>query len=216
MRTLISFLIGIVVAAVVVGLGVLVAQNGQGEQFTVLGTSFQGDKGWLAVGAVALGFVLAFLVLIPGRLASAWRGWWLGRHGQVLEDRLRALREQHAELQGSHRRLLEEHQRVMQQVLTPVAASREQVAAHLPRTGPLYPDGGGRRGAPLERQVREQSREQGALLDRLRARITAIRVALVAKLAGLRRTGTHGGTHGDTPSTTDEGPTPQGPSAATS
>ena len=42
---------------------------------------------------------------------------------------MRALREQHAELQGSHRRLLEEHQRVMQQVLTPVAAGREQAAS---------------------------------------------------------------------------------------
>jgi hypothetical protein len=43
MRALISFLVGIIMAAAVVGLGVLVAQNGQGEQFTFLGTTFQGD-----------------------------------------------------------------------------------------------------------------------------------------------------------------------------
>jgi hypothetical protein len=125
MRTLISFLIGIITAAVVVGLRILVAENGQGEQFTFLGTSFQGDKGWLMAGAVALGFLLAVLLLIPGRLASAWRRWTLGRQALVLEDRLRVLREQHAELQGSHRRLLEEHQRVMQQVFSPVVAGRE-------------------------------------------------------------------------------------------
>jgi uncharacterized membrane protein len=213
MRRLISFLIGIVLAVVVVGLVVLVAQNGQGEQFTFLGTTFQGDKGWLAAGAVALGFVLAFLVLIPGRMASAWHGWWLGRRGQTLEDRLRALREEHAELQGSHRRLLEEHQHVMGQVLTPVAAGRERDAAQLPRTGPIYPDGGGQRGAALEHQAREgQRRELAAPLDRLRARITAIRMALAAKLAGLKRTNTRG----DTPGNTDQGATPQGPGAATS
>jgi uncharacterized membrane protein len=125
MRTFIAFLIGIVMAAVVVGLRILVAENGQGEQFTFLGTTFQGDKGWLAAGAVALGFILAVLLLIPGRLASAWHRWTLGRQASALEDRLRVLREQHAELQGSHQRLLEEHQRVMQQLLSPAGASRE-------------------------------------------------------------------------------------------
>jgi hypothetical protein len=164
---------------------------------------------------VALGFFLAFLVLIPGRLASAWRGWWLGRQGQALEDRLRALREQYAELQGSHRRLLEEHQQVMQQVLTPVAAGREQAVsvAHaaepLPRTGPVITPASARRPGSAEAA---QPRQAGAPLDRLRERITAIRVALAAKLAGLKRTSTRG----DTPNSTDQGPTPQGPTAATS
>jgi hypothetical protein len=130
MRILISFLIGIVMAAVAVGLGVLVTENGQNEHFTFLGTSFQGNQGWLTVGAVVLGFLLAVLMLIPGRLSSAWHRWTLGRQALAREDRMRELREQHAELQGSHRRLLEEHQRVMQQVLTPVVAGREQAAAH--------------------------------------------------------------------------------------
>jgi hypothetical protein len=125
MRTLISFLIGIIMAAVAVGLRVLVAENGQSEHFTFLGTTFQANKGLLTASAVALGFLLAVLVLIPGRLASAWQRWTLGKQAQALEDRLRALREQHAELQGSHRRLLEEHQQVMQQVLTPVVAGHE-------------------------------------------------------------------------------------------
>ena len=129
MRILISFIIGIVMAAVAVGLGVLVAENGQNEHFTFLGTSFQGNQGWLTVGAVALGFLLAVLMLIPGRLSSAWHRWELGREARAREERMRELREQHAELQGSHRRLLEEHQRVMQQVLTPVAAGREQAAS---------------------------------------------------------------------------------------
>ncbi|MGO8947953.1 MAG: hypothetical protein ACLQUY_09880 [Ktedonobacterales bacterium] len=129
MRILISFLIGIVMAVVAVGLGVLVAENGQSEHIIFLGTSFWGNKGWLTVGAVALGFLLAVLLLIPGRLSSAWQRGALGRQARARDDRLRELREQHAELQGSHRRLLEEHQRVMQQVLTPVMAGREQAAS---------------------------------------------------------------------------------------
>lgn len=139
MRILISFLIGIVMAAVAVGLGVLVAENGQSEHFTFLGTTFQGNKGWLTVGAVALGFLLAVLMLIPGRLSSAWHRWTLGRQALAREDRLRALREQHAELQGSHRRLLEEHQRVMQQVLAPVAAVHEQATSVAYAAGATQP-----------------------------------------------------------------------------
>jgi hypothetical protein len=204
MRTFMRLLIGILLVAVVVGLGVLVAQNGQSEQFTFLGTTFQGKMGWLAAGAVALGFVLAVLMLIPGRLASAWRGWWLGRRGQEVEDRLQALREQHAELEGSHRRLVEEHQRVLQQGPTPVAAGRERDAAPLPRTGPIVPPGSAR-GATAGAVERHQQR---APLDRLGERITALRVAIAAKLAGLRRSRRGGDT--------DEGGTPQGPTAATS
>jgi hypothetical protein len=123
MRTLISFLIGIVTAAFVVGLRIFVDENRQGDTVMFLGTTFQGNKGFLMAGAVALGFLLAFLLFVPGRLASARHRWSLGRQTVALEERLRALREEHAELQGSHRRLLEEHQKVMQQVLTPVATT---------------------------------------------------------------------------------------------
>jgi hypothetical protein len=213
MRMLVSYLIGIITAVVIVALGVLVALNGQGASLTVPGASVQVTMGWLVAAAVALGGVLAFLILIPGRLASAWQRWLLGQRAQGLERRLQALREQHAELQGSHRRLVEEHRHVMQQVLTPVAVGREGDAAQLPRTGPLYPDGRGRRGAERQRQVwEEQAREQVTPLDGLRARIAAMRVAVAAKLAGLRRADTRG----DTPSTPDQGATPGGPGAAPS
>jgi len=125
MRILMSFLVGIIMAAVAVGLGVLVTENSQSEHFMFLGIAFQGNKGWILAGAVVLGFLLAILLLIPGRLASARHRWTLRRQARAQEDSMRALREQHAELQGSHRSLLEEHQRVMQQVLAPVATGQE-------------------------------------------------------------------------------------------
>ena len=125
MRILMSFLVGIIMAAVAVGLSVLVAENSQSENFIFLGTTFQANKGWILAGAVLLGFFLAILLLIPGWLASARHRWTLRRQARSQEDRMRALREQHAELQGSHRSLLEEHQRVMQQVLAPLATGQE-------------------------------------------------------------------------------------------
>jgi hypothetical protein len=125
MRILMSFLVGISMAAVAVGLGVVVTENSQSEHFMFLGTTFQGDKGWILAGAVVSGFLLAILLLIPGRLAAARHRWMQKRQARAQEDGMRALREQHAELQGSHRSLLEEHQRVMQQVLAPLATSQE-------------------------------------------------------------------------------------------
>ncbi len=92
MRTVIAFVVGIATAAVVVGLGVLVVQNTQSEQFTFLGTTFVVDKGGVVAGGVALGFVLAVLLLLPGRLASGWHRARVHRQTQMLEQRLVALR----------------------------------------------------------------------------------------------------------------------------
>jgi uncharacterized membrane protein YgaE (UPF0421/DUF939 family) len=129
MRSLISFLIGMVAAtaAAVVGLGISVAQQGQSAQFTFLGMSLQADQRWVVAGAVALGFLLALLLaallLIPDRVASARRSGALSRYARALEEQLRTLREQYAQLQGGYRNLLEEHQRVMGQVLPSGAAA---------------------------------------------------------------------------------------------
>jgi len=128
MRSFISFLIGLVAAtaAAVVGLGISVAQQDQNAQFAFLGVSLQADQHWIVAGAAALGFLLALLLatllLIPDRLASARRTGALSRQAQALEEQLRALREQYAQLQGGYRNLLEEHQRVMGQVLPPPAS----------------------------------------------------------------------------------------------
>jgi hypothetical protein len=124
MRTLMSFLIGLLTMAAVVVMGAVVVQNGQNAQLSFHGTSFEVAQGWLVGGAAALGFVLAFLLLIPGRLASTFHSRGLGRKGQNLEQRMQGLRDEYAQLQGSHQRLLEEHRHVLDQVLAPVAAAQ--------------------------------------------------------------------------------------------
>lgn len=207
MRTVISFLIGLVSAASVVALGILVAQNGQSEQLTFMGNAVQESAGWLVAGAAALGFVLAFLLLIPGRLASAWRRGSAARQAQALEGRLMRLRmglgelrEQHAELQGRHQSLLEEHQQVLNHVLAPVgaAATREPVgaaagaaastatlpAAALPRTGPITStasSAGARRPDALVAPAPASTRSP-TLDERIRERLDAMGRSIRAQL----------------------------------
>jgi uncharacterized integral membrane protein len=141
MRTVIAFVVGIATAAVVVGLGVLVVQNTQSEQLTFLGMTLFVDKGGVVAGAVALGFVLAVLLLLPGRLASAWHRAQVHRQTQTLEQRLVALREEHARLHGGHQRLVEEHGLVLDRVLPSPRFSLPPHAAQTPQTSLPAGDG---------------------------------------------------------------------------
>ncbi len=141
MRTVIAFVVGIATAAVVVGLGVLVVQNTQSEQLTFLGSTLIVDKGGVVAGGVALGFVLAVLLLLPGRLASAWHRAQVRRQTQTLEQRLVALREEHARLHGGHQRLVEEHGLVLDRVLPSPRVSLPPQAGQTPQTSPPVADG---------------------------------------------------------------------------
>jgi uncharacterized membrane protein YciS (DUF1049 family) len=187
MRTLISFLIGLLTMAAIVALGFVVAQNDQNVHVTLQGTSIEFAQGWMVAGAAALGFLLAYLLLIPGRLASALRSASLSRQGQRLEQRMQGLREEHAQLQGSHQRLLEEHHHVLSQVLAPVGAEYEPVAPSalampaataeaFERTGPLRP----RRQAMDPDAEDQPTPPRPPLLDRVRQRFAAWRARLRA------------------------------------
>lgn len=149
MRTVIAFFVGIATAAVVAGLGVLVVQDTQSEQFTFLGVTLSGDKGAVVAGAVVLGFVLAVLMLLPGRLASAWHRAQIQRQTRALEERLRALREEHAQLNGGHQRLVQEYGLVLSRVLpsappapsAPTAAAPQSAVPAPPPHGQIAPSG---------------------------------------------------------------------------
>src|SRR5262245_30901346 len=109
MRGFIAFLIGLVTAAFMVAMVIIVTQNDQSEQLSFLGLTFQGYVGWDLAAAAGLGFILAFLLLIPGRLASAWRLGDLSRQARALEQKMAVLREEYAKLEGQHDVLREEH-----------------------------------------------------------------------------------------------------------
>jgi hypothetical protein len=204
MRALISFLIGLLTMAAIVALGFVVAQNDQNAQVTVQGITIQFAQGWMVAGAAALGFLLAYLLLIPGRLASAF-------HTASLSRQRQRLREEHAQLQGSHQQLLEEHHHVLSQVLAPVGAEREPeapstlampaaTAEDLQRMGPIflprqamYPDG-----------EDQPTRQQPPLMDRVRQRFAAGWAGIRARFQRRRDR------------TADRSSPPRSPTAATS
>lgn len=209
MRGLLSFVFGLITMAAIVAMGIIVAQNDQTVHLTFLGNSLQIPQGWAVAGAAALGFVLSFLLLVPGRLANAMRMGSLSRQGQQLEQRLRQLREEHAQLQGSHQRLLAEHQTVLSQVLAPVSAGRQPAAPPaaaaafaaedpLKPTGPIHP-----RRAAAEAAARESTTEQPSLMDRIRGRVAAWKAQVQGWFRRQRdRISDRSSSNGPTPATT--------------
>ena len=117
MRAFGTFLAAMVALIILLAMALIVLQNGQTVRLTVLNTTLSGPAGLGVAIAAGLGFLAAFLLLFPGRLASAWRRSALSRRSRALEANLGALREEHAQLRGSHALLLEEHQLVMNHML---------------------------------------------------------------------------------------------------
>lgn len=117
MRAFGTFLAAVVALVILLAMALIVLQNGQTVQLTVLNTTITAPAGLTVATAAGLGFLAAFLLLIPGWLANAWRRLALARRTRKLEANLGALREEHAQLRGSHALLLEEHQLVMDHML---------------------------------------------------------------------------------------------------
>lgn len=112
MRSIINFLGGIIAAIVVIIMAIFVIQNTTGQNWHFLSGNFTANMGWVAGGAFILGFALAFLVLLPGRVASSYRGWSLGRQHQRTTQELEGLRAERERLGVEHDRLGDEHQRL--------------------------------------------------------------------------------------------------------
>lgn len=110
MRAFLSFLIGLFTAAVFVAGIILIAQNDHVEAITFMGQRFTGYVGWDLAAAAGLGVIVAFLLLVPGRLASSWRSVGLTRQAHELETKLASLREEYARLQGEYSVLHVEHE----------------------------------------------------------------------------------------------------------
>ena len=79
MRRLISFLIGLIVLVAVIVLVVFSLENVRNVQVTFLGNVITASLWWFVVGAAILGFLVALLLLTPGRVVAGWRGWTSGR-----------------------------------------------------------------------------------------------------------------------------------------
>jgi hypothetical protein len=194
MRVLGAFLVRILVAALIVALGLFVAQDPQVERVSFMGKSAQADLGPLVAGAVVLGFLVTLVpVLLPSRLASGIRAGAFRRRAGRLEDELTALRERYAQLEADHHRQLDEHRQLVAQsgaerprtLPAPGAGAAMAGPDHSSRPGPitLYPPHG-RAASSVDRssspaaQLRVQYQH---LQARLQQRYHALAVRLRAR-----------------------------------
>jgi uncharacterized integral membrane protein len=91
MRTLVTFVLAILALAVAGALAVLALQNGRTTSLSFLGVSGQASQGGVIGGAALLGFLVAALLLLPGRVAAGRRARTLRRRVSDLEGQLSVL-----------------------------------------------------------------------------------------------------------------------------
>jgi uncharacterized integral membrane protein len=103
--------------AVVTVLGVIlflfVALNHYTVQLDVFGPEYSVSLALVMAGAVAFGFVIAMLLVLPGRIAAALNAHSLEREVRYLEQDLVELQELRARLLARHDYLVEGHERIL-------------------------------------------------------------------------------------------------------
>ena len=133
MRGVFRFIGLLIAAAIIAALAIFAAQNISGIPVRFLGPTFPGNIWWISAGSAVLGFVLAFLLLAPGRVAAGWRGRTLGREQARLRDELAVVRAREAYLRDEHEQLRAQHAQV--------SAERDQLRhSAAPGTASATPD----------------------------------------------------------------------------
>lgn len=97
-----GFIVGILSAIIIVVLAIFAVENLQGVTAHFFGSTFTPGLWWVAIGSAVLGFILAFLLLAPGRVASGWRARGLERSRLRAEQETSVLRQEHESLRAQH------------------------------------------------------------------------------------------------------------------
>jgi Zn-dependent protease/CBS domain-containing protein len=116
----------VLVGALLLAFVLLAMDNAQASQLNLTGMVVQSTLGLIVAGAIALGMVLALLLMLPGRVRAGRRGQIMGQYANLLEDELRAVRQR---LDASRANGLEQ--------ASPLDNAPPPAA--LPRTGPILP-----------------------------------------------------------------------------
>jgi hypothetical protein len=106
MRFIISFIGTVLLVAVAVGLAVFSYENGAPHTFAIFGYTFYHIAFWVpTVVGVCVGFLLASILFIPGRIRRIWQNYRLrGRTGR-LEAEIGALQQRRLALEREIERL---------------------------------------------------------------------------------------------------------------
>jgi uncharacterized membrane protein YciS (DUF1049 family) len=100
MRRINGFISLLLIVAIAVGLVAFSLGNGTRLPVWIFGYTFYHVPFWLpTVAGVVIGFLLAFLVLTPGRLHGAWQNSRLRKRTSRHEQELSDMRQRNAELE---------------------------------------------------------------------------------------------------------------------
>lgn len=196
MRAVTGFLVGIIAALVALSLGVIVVQNSVSVDVIFLGNTYQAPTGWLLLIFSGVGFVVAFLLLIPGRLYSAWRSWALSKQTHRLQDKLVDVQTQYALLEGEVRLLRTERQQRTGEALGSSATSTTAAGGGAQARvdgldkptvspAPAAVAVADRPAAPIAAPA--PSRRKASAGERLRIRMAMVRGRLKARMQQLRK-----------------------------
>jgi uncharacterized integral membrane protein len=105
MSTLRSAIVTILVLVIAVVLAIFAVENLSSVSAAFAGMRFTLPLWWVAIGSAILGFIMATLVTLPGRLATGWRARSLAREHQNKDSAIDELRNDHERLVAENTRL---------------------------------------------------------------------------------------------------------------
>jgi uncharacterized integral membrane protein len=94
-------------------LSMFLAQNEHTEQLAYFGLNISTNFVWVILGAAGSGFVMALLLVLPGRMVAAWRNRTLDREAGYLERQVALLHEEREDFLTRHEQVLEGHERML-------------------------------------------------------------------------------------------------------
>jgi uncharacterized integral membrane protein len=110
MRLVRNTFVAICVAVILVVLAIFAVQNIRSTPVRFIGYSFPLDIWWISTGSALLGFLLAILLIGPGRIAAAWRTRRLTRERAERDRQLVTLQQEHETLRAQHAHLQAERE----------------------------------------------------------------------------------------------------------
>ncbi|HEV8189899.1 MAG TPA: LapA family protein [Ktedonobacterales bacterium] len=128
MRVFISLLVGVVAIVLVVGLAIFAVQNIEPVPLRFLPYSFTGSVWGIAVGSAVLGFLVALLLALPGRLAEIWHDRSMTQQMEQAAQELSDAHRRRAGADAARRESQQQSQRLQTQLRQFVSEREELVA----------------------------------------------------------------------------------------
>lgn len=123
---------GVVAVALAATLAVFAVQNTTAVPLQFLAYHISGNIWWIAVGAAVLGFLVALLLTLPGRIAEEWRGRSINQQVEQLNQDLSAAHRRRVEADATRRQSQQQSQRLKTQ-LRDLLSEREDLMAERDR-----------------------------------------------------------------------------------